>query len=253
VAQPGRERLGAASGFRRDECAAADDLREALNAQSQRVWRQLKPQGAINLTASLDYLTAAKTPKIEFAARPVDDTTAIEPAMFPYRLERLHGELVYHEGHIDLRGIHAVHDRTTVEANGACDFDHEGNWRLQFKQIASIVCGPIATCSPPYPAAEKSVVSLNPTGTININGGILEFNGNSIPAAPVRSAWNLPFAINQGTIGNGIRFEILTASSNDRRLRWPKGPFPPPSSQSIRSRSRTFQFTNVRRAALDRR
>jgi hypothetical protein len=190
-----------------------DDLCEALNAQSQRVWKQLKPQGAINLTADMHYLTAAKMPEIQFKARPVDDTISIEPAMFPFRLERLHGELVYHEGHIDLTGIHGVHDRTTVEANGVCDFDREGNWRLQFTQIAvdrlradrdllAALSGRLKKC----------VMSLNPTGAMNINGGTLEFTGGSTPNAPARSAWNLPFDIHQGTVGNGIRFENINGT-----------------------------------------
>ena len=190
-----------------------DDLCEALNAQSQRVWKQLKPQGAINLTADMHYLTAAKMPEIQFAARPVDDTTSIVPAMFPYRLERLHGELVYHEGHIDLTGIHGVHDRTTVEANGVCDFDREGNWHLQFKQIAvdrlradrdllAALSGRLKKC----------VLSLDPTGAMNINGGTLEFTGNSTPNTPVRSAWNLPFDIHQGTVGTGVRLDNINGT-----------------------------------------
>ena len=190
-----------------------DDLCEALNAQSQRVWKQLKPQGAINLTADMHYLTAAKMPEIQFAASPVNDTTSIVPAMFPFRLERLHGELDYHEGHIDLKGIHGVHDRTTVEANGVCDFDREGNWHLQFKQIAvdrlkadrdllAALSGRLKKC----------VMSLNPTGAMNINGGTLEFTGSAALNAPVRSAWNLPFDIHQGTVGNEFRLDNINGT-----------------------------------------
>jgi hypothetical protein len=187
-----------------------DDLCEALNPQSQRVWHQLKPQGAINLSADMHYLSAAKIPELQFSASPVEGTVSIEPEMFRYRLERLQGQLDYHEGRIDLRKIHAVHDRTVVEASGFCLFDHEGNWRLRFEPIAvdqlhadrdllAALNGRLKRC----------VVALNPTGTISVNGGILEFAGNSDPNVPNRSAWNLPFEVHQGTIGNAIRFENI--------------------------------------------
>ena len=61
-----------------------DDLCEALSTESQRDWRQLKPQGAINLTADMHYLSAAKVPEIRFAAESGQRHTSIEPEMFPY-------------------------------------------------------------------------------------------------------------------------------------------------------------------------
>ena len=82
-----------------------DDLCEALNAQSQRVWKQLKPQGAINLTADMHYLTATKMPEIQFAAEPVDETTSIEPAVSLSARAAARGSSIYREGHIDLEGI----------------------------------------------------------------------------------------------------------------------------------------------------
>ncbi len=191
-----------------------NDLCEALNAQSQRVWRQLKPQGAVNFTADMHYLTAGKTPDLNFTAQPVDETVSVEPEMFPYRLERLHGQLVYREGHIDLTGLHALHDRTTVGASGFCDFDREGNWRLQFNRIAVDHLRAdrdlLAALSVGSGRLKKSVVSLNPEGAINVNDGMLEFSGTAAPGSPVRSKWDLPFAILQGTVGTGIRVENIT-------------------------------------------
>ncbi|HEV3415772.1 MAG TPA: hypothetical protein VG056_03130, partial [Pirellulales bacterium] len=109
-----------------------DDLCEALNPQSQRAWKQLNPRGAINLKADLHYLTATKTPEIQFRAEPVDETTSIEPVMFPYKMEKLKGALIYREGHIDLAGIRAVHAGRPVETSGYCEFDRQGNWHLRF-------------------------------------------------------------------------------------------------------------------------
>ncbi|HEY2147629.1 MAG TPA: hypothetical protein VGH32_06810, partial [Pirellulales bacterium] len=187
-----------------------DDLCEALSPQSQRVWRQLKPQGSINLTADMHYLSAAKVPEIRFTASPFEGTVSIEPEMFRYRLERLQGQLDYREGRIDLTRIHAVHDRTVVEASGFCLFDHEGNWRLRFEPIAvDQLRADRDLLAALNGRLKKSVVALNPTGTISVNGGMLEFAGNADPNVPTRSAWNLPFEVHQGTIGTGIRFENI--------------------------------------------
>ena len=59
-----------------------DDLRNALNPQAQRVWNQLKPQGAIRFAADVHYLTASKKPEMHFRAEPVNETTSIEPVCF---------------------------------------------------------------------------------------------------------------------------------------------------------------------------
>ncbi|HEV2973002.1 MAG TPA: AsmA-like C-terminal region-containing protein [Pirellulales bacterium] len=190
-----------------------DDLCEALNAQSQRAWKQLNPHGAINLKAELHYLTASKTPEIQFRAEPVDETTSIEPVMFPYKLERLKGALVYHEGRIDIEGIRAVHAGRPVETSGYCEFDRQGNWHLRFDRLSvdhlradrdliEALSGRLKKC----------VVALNPTGSININNGMLEFFGSATPGSPTRAGWNLPFNIIQGIVGNGIRIENINGN-----------------------------------------
>jgi hypothetical protein len=188
-----------------------DDLRDALNPQAQRVWNNLRPQGAIDVEAvDLHFLSATKTHELSFRVAPFDATMSIEPITFPYRLDRLQGALIYRDGHFDLDGIKALHGRTPVRTGGFCDFDHEGNWHLQLNQLAVDQVradgGDLVSALPGR--LKKCVRAINPAGAINI-AGTLDFYGGPAPNSPARSAWDMKFDIHQGTVGNTIRIENI--------------------------------------------
>jgi hypothetical protein len=197
-----------------------DDLRDALNPQAQRVWNNLRPQGAINVEAvDLRFLSATKAHDLSFRVQPDNATMSIEPVMFPYRLERLQGALNYSrtidhpEGHFDLEGIKAVHGRTPVRTAGFCDFDRDGNWHLQLNQLAAdqVRADDGDLVSALSRRLKKCVRSLNPKGAINI-AGTLDFYGGPDPNTAARSGWNVLFNIHQGTIGNAIRIDNINGN-----------------------------------------
>jgi hypothetical protein len=193
--------------------ALQDELREALQPQAQRMWGQLRPQGAINLSTDVHYLSATHKPEIFVRAEPVGDTTSLEPAQFPYRLDRLRGTVVYRDGHLDLQNIRAVHDRTPLEASGFCDFDGQGNWHLRFERVAidrlhpdrdllAAVSGQLKRC----------LLQLNPSGAINVAGSAEVF-GSSVPENPLRVGWNLSVDVHQGAIESGLRVENINGGA----------------------------------------
>ena len=74
---------------------------------------------------------------MELAATPVGDTVSIEPAWFPYRLERLRGRLTLAGGRLRFEDVCGVHDRTTVAAAGTCQFTPDGGWRVSFERLTA--------------------------------------------------------------------------------------------------------------------
>lgn len=193
--------------------ALQDELREALQPPAQRLWSQLRPQGAINLSTDIHYLSATHKPEIFVRAEPVGDSASLEPAQFPYRLDHLRGTVVYRDGHLDLQNIRAVHDRTPLETSGSCDFDPHGNWHLRFERVAIDRLHPdrdlVAALSGQM---KRSLLQLNPSGAINV-AGTVEFFGSATPETPVRVGWNLSIDVHQGAVDSGIRIENINGGA----------------------------------------
>ncbi len=189
--------------------ALQDELRDALQPGAQRVWNQLRPQGAINLTADVHYLSAARKSEIVIRAEPVGDTASIEPVTCPYRLEKMHGRFIYHDGRIDLEAIRAAHDRTPLEANGFCEFDKAGNWHLRLERLAVDHLRVDRDLLLALPGKfKKCLETVNPTGAVNL-AGMIEFFGSANANDPMKTAWNLAVDIHQGSLDSGVRVENI--------------------------------------------
>ena len=89
----------------------------------RQVWTDLKPRGMIDLAADLHYVDGANLLSVSVRAQPRSEITSIEPAQFPYRLEKLQGTFAYRDGRATLerfKGEHgAVKSRPTASAT-AC-------------------------------------------------------------------------------------------------------------------------------------
>ncbi len=189
-----------------------EDLRDSLPPSAQRVWNQLKPQGAIHLTSDVHFLSAEKKPDVRFRAEPVDETTSIAPVFFPYRLEKLRGAMSYREGHIDLENIRAVHDRTPLEASGFCNFDGAGNWNLKFERfVVDRLRADRDLMAALSGRIKKNVTDLNPMGAMNISGSV-EFAAAADTTKPVQTKWNVNVVTNQASVGQSVRLENLNGN-----------------------------------------
>ena len=173
----------------------------------------------MNLTASLkhffpicapDRSAAASKPEIHVRVQPLADMrVSIEPACFPYRLEKIHGTFVYGDGHIDLQNIRSVHRSTPLETSGFCDFDPQGNWRLRFERLAvdhlKADRDLLAALSG---RLKKAAEQMNPEAPVNLAGAI-EFSGSAAAEQPVRATWDLSLDIQQGTLDGCTRLENI--------------------------------------------
>jgi hypothetical protein len=250
-----------------------DELRDALPVRMQPLWNNLKPRGFCNLLdAEVRYTSADKQLSVTTRAEPAADTVSIDPNCFPYRLEKMHGILVFHDDKADFMNMRAFHDRTEVTANGSCQRLADGGWNLHFDSLTAdplwadrdrdlLIALP--------PKLRKVVTQLNPTGLISMRGG-LDLWGKPVaqpadvaasaatppanatcPECIVRSQWsNLEFDIENGTLHTGVDLKDIHGKVTLN------GDYDPEREDGQRLRSQaivdvdsltwnTFQFTKI--------
>ncbi len=106
------------------------ELHNALAPNIQQAWNDLKPQGMVDLTAQICYLSEQKQLSLGVCVEPKSETTSIEPVHFPYRMDKLQGVLVYRDGHVTLQQFKAEHGTVNIRTEGYCDFLPDGGWNM---------------------------------------------------------------------------------------------------------------------------
>jgi hypothetical protein len=228
------------------DIAIEEELRDALPPKVQKVWNDLRPRGSVNLDVVVRHMAGEQKPNIQVTKlEPIGNTVSLEPVYFPYRMENLHGTFSYRQGDVHFADVRANHGPSRLTANGWCEFDDAGAWRLHFKRLTANSLRAETDLIAALPGRLKQVVSqLRPTGPIALDGG-LEFASNGTPGAPLRSRWNLNLGLQQSTINAGVLLENVSGGlrlegEHDGRLR---------SGGELDIESLTFkgfQFTNVR-------
>ncbi|MFM7107171.1 MAG: hypothetical protein ACKOZU_00945 [Planctomycetaceae bacterium] len=113
------------------------ELRDALPAGVRRAWDDMDPRGSADFTATVRHRVRSHETTVELEAAPQGDTVSIEPAWFPYRLERLRGRLAWRDGRLLFEDVRGEHGRTTVAAAGSCRFGADGGWHVSFARLAA--------------------------------------------------------------------------------------------------------------------
>ncbi len=202
-----------------------EDLRDALPPRMQPVWNDMKPKGSVDLVgAEVNYTSADKQLRVKTTIQPVGDTVSVQPAFFPYRLEKVQGSITFSDQRADFQNLHAVHDRTPISASGFCEHDNEGAFHVHFENIAAdhVRLDTDRDMMIALPAKlRKAVVQLNPTGLVSLRGA-LDFWGQRPPpmangfqpAVPgdcrVVTQWqNLMLDVEQGTLHTGVEVQNI--------------------------------------------
>ena len=113
------------------------ELRDALPPGMQRIWDDVDPRGTAEFTARVQHHVRERRTEVELEATPLGDTVSIEPAWFPYRLERLRGQLSWKDGLLQFKGVRGVHARTTLATEGTCRFTPDGGWHVSFARLVA--------------------------------------------------------------------------------------------------------------------
>ncbi|HPP53621.1 MAG TPA: hypothetical protein PK777_11770, partial [Thermoguttaceae bacterium] len=108
-----------------------EELRDALPPAAQRLWNQLRPMGQVNLQElEIRYRTGQPAAQVRFTAQPIVERSSIEPAAFPYRLEKLQGTIFFAQDQVFWRDFRAEHGQVRIAADVFGRFQPDGAWRL---------------------------------------------------------------------------------------------------------------------------
>ncbi len=195
------------------------ELRDALPMGMRRIWDDVDPRGNADFTATVRHRVKARRTDVALEATPVGDTVSIEPAGFAYRLEKLRGRLVWRDGTLRFDELRGVHDRTTVSAQGACQFAQDGGWRVSFTRLSADRFRADHDVLTALPAGlREAVTGVRLRGLLALDGGLdiyttapqivtlADGRQETVPG-PVAAAWDLHLDIEQGSMDVGMPLE----------------------------------------------
>lgn len=183
------------------------ELRDSLPAGMRQIWDDVDPRGNAEFSATVRHQVKQRRTEVELWATPQGDTVSIEPAWFPYRLERLRGQLHWKDGRLRFDDVRGTHDRTTVSAGGVCRFLPGGGWHVSFGQLSADRF-----------RADHDVLAALPTGLqqaisgVNLRGllslaGTLDIHSGQAGAGTPTAAWDMQLDVEQGSLDVGTALE----------------------------------------------
>ncbi len=187
-----------------------EELRDALgHPNMHRLWNDLKLQGTVELSDLIvHYETGWPRPTVSFRATPQGDSTSIEPACFPYRLDKLGGTLVYDDGRVTIDRFSGHHGQAKVTGKVDCGFLADGGWRLNLDRLTVDRLRLDRELTQKLPERlQRMVAELKPDGPINVMGKV------GVARDPdVRADWDLNVVYQQGSFDFGIELENVNGS-----------------------------------------
>ncbi len=183
------------------------DLRNALKPDIQRLWDDLKPQGVADLPEARVRWDEREHLEVSFRARPRSDSASILPVCFPYRLEKLRGEIAYEDGGVTLRQFKGEHGNVQFSADGACEFAPQGGWQFVLKNLKVDRLRMDRELIQALPGRlKRAFAELNPRGAMDL-GGWVGFACEGGLRAPVTSTWDVRVNFQQAACDCGFLIE----------------------------------------------
>ncbi len=201
--------------FTGTEIPLEDDLRDALHPSAQRVWRELRPQGALDhLRVVLQYRSATDDLSIEIQAREwkkrLQDEgrgIALSPKAFPQRLNDLTGIVTYRDGHIQLQRMSARSGNTSISLDGWCRFESDDRW---FVDVTNLVIERARFDRELMGALPrgwgKAIDRLSPRGDVSIHGALAIRGGHERPPS---FSWDLNVDLENVGLFCGLALEQI--------------------------------------------
>ena len=182
------------------------ELRDALPRGMARIWNDIDPRGNVEFAATVRHRVKTRRTEVELEATPQGDSVSIEPAWFPYRLERLRGRLGWKDGLLRFDGVRGVHARTTVAAAGTCRFAADGGWHVSFEQLSADRFRADHDVLRAMPAGlQREIAAVDPRGLLSLGGSLDIFTQVGVEGTPgpAAAAWDLQLDMEQGSIDVG--------------------------------------------------
>jgi hypothetical protein len=193
--------------FTGSQVVLENELRDALPMGMRRIWDDIAPRGAIDLTAKVQHQVGARTTTVEVHADPHGETVSIEPSWFPYRIEKLGGQVHWNNGVLTFRDVRGSHDRTTVAAGGTCRFTPDGGWHVSFERLAADRFRVDHDLLQALPAGLHAAIdTVRPQGLLSLDGSLDVYSTRGAGQAangPAAAAWDMQLDMEQGGIDVG--------------------------------------------------
>lgn len=199
--------------FTGSQVVLENELRDALPMGMRRIWDDLTPRGTIDLTAEVRHQVRARTTSVELQADPHGDTVSIEPAWFPYRIEKLAGQLHWHDGVLTFRDVRGAHDRTAVAAAGTCRFTADGGWHVSFERLAADRFRVDHDLLQALPSGlHDAIAAVRPRGLLSLDGSLDVYStrgAGQTANGPAAAAWDMRLDMEQGGLDAGFQVTNL--------------------------------------------
>jgi hypothetical protein len=195
--------------FRADRLNLDDELRAALPPATQRLWAALKPQGQVDLNVLLRVIPSQQRTSLAVSIDPWKESVSLEPAAFPYRWEKLRGQIAYADGVANLKNLTATHGDTTWRSQGQAKIAPDGNWSLSLAdlQVDRLhVDRDLLRAAPER--ARQMLAELSPGGAFNLHGAVNLAQGGR-PGDPLRAAWNLGVVCHGNSLHPGVKLDDI--------------------------------------------
>jgi len=187
------------------------ELRDALPRGVQTIWDDLDPRGNAEFAATVRHRVRTRQTTVVLEARPQGDTVSIEPAWFPYRLERLQGRLAWENGRLRFDDVRGSHARTTVAAAGTCRFQPDGGWHVSFERLAADRFRVDQDLLQAMPARLRGAIdAVQPRGLLSLDGILDVYSTAPGPdgrPGPAAATWDMRFDMEQGSLDVGVPLE----------------------------------------------
>lgn len=195
--------------FTGSQVVLENELRDALPRGMQRIWDDLTPRGAIDLTAEVRHQVRARTTSVELQADPHGETVSIEPAWFPYRIEKLGGHIDWHDGVLTFRDVRGptTAPRWRRRAPAVSRPTVAGMCRLSGWPPSDF--GSITICCRRLPAGlHDAIAAVRPQGLLSLDGSLDVYSTRGAGQAangPAAAAWDMRLDMEQGGLMQAFR------------------------------------------------
>lgn len=180
-----------------------EELRDALKPSLQQVWYDLKPRGRVDLTARVRQVVGQEDMDVSLTLVPDPEATSIEPSEFPYRLERVRGQISFENERVLLKQFSAEHGPVRISTRGDCWFRHDGARQLTFHNLRVSRLEPDRDFYRALPPRLKSLFRrLNPQGPFDLHGSMVFSRAHSHALEEV--AWDLDVVMQNNAIDCGV-------------------------------------------------
>ncbi len=192
------------------EISLEEELRDALPVQARGFWKQLNPQGMIDMRASWLYRSADKSTELDLIATPLGDTVVVQPDFLPLRFDKVRGTFHYRPGRLDFTDVQAEQDRLPINLAGFCEHDSQGAFHVRFDKLtAERVRLERQQFQAAFPSKLRRVAqAMQITGPLNI-AGTFDIWHTPGTTDPLTTAWDLQVDVRDGSVLCGKRLEHM--------------------------------------------